>query len=444
MEATLCIVSLQLGAGRLVVKLNPRANHLMDEGKRIPVYLFYPLLFALVIGAGCRSGSDEEQLSQTALQRQAADPKAASFLIEAQDAFYRGAFGVALMLADSSQKYAPELADIPFLRGLVFTALSRLDEAQAAYEAVLVLDPNYQGVWLNLGSTAFRQGDRRKALRLYRKEQEAYSSPAVLLQMGRAYAELGVADSAQQAYQQAIAADSSYATAYFRLSELYKEEGELEKALEYSRQGLSLAPDNLNYRYFIGSLLLLMGAVGEAVEHLETVVEQRSWHYWAHYNLGQALVRLGRQEEALRYLAKAESLQGAVEDIQHWQSLTEQNPDQLMHWVNLGDALRRAGRIDEAIEAHQTAFYLGPQYLAVQNNLANLYLMRGDTAWAIAGYRLILRQDPTIVDVWLNLGSVYASAGKVAAARRVWENALQYEPDDSTVKAYLANLPHTP
>ncbi|MCH7521569.1 MAG: hypothetical protein IIB42_07735, partial [Candidatus Marinimicrobia bacterium] len=90
MEATLSVVSLLRVADRLVVKLYPRANHLMDEGKKIPAYLFYPLLFVLVIGAGCRSGSDEEQLSQTALQRQAADPKAASFLIEAQDAFYRG------------------------------------------------------------------------------------------------------------------------------------------------------------------------------------------------------------------------------------------------------------------------------------------------------------------------------------------------------------------
>jgi tetratricopeptide (TPR) repeat protein len=120
---------------------------------------------------------------------------------------------------------------------------------------------------------------------------------------------LGKADSAQYAYQQAIRVDSTFATAYLRLAELHKEKGELETALAYARRGLSLEPDNLNYRYFLGSLLVLHGQPQEAVDHLETVVKERPWHYWANYNLGQALVRLGRQEEGKRYLAKAESLQ---------------------------------------------------------------------------------------------------------------------------------------
>jgi tetratricopeptide (TPR) repeat protein len=398
----------------------------------------------LLIAAGCKSGSDQPEISQTVLQRQSADPKVTLLLIEAEDAFHQGAFGVALMLADSAERYAPELADIPFLRGLVYTVMIRFDEAEAAYNKVLELDPHYQGVWLNLGGIAFRQGQIRKALDWYRKEQEAYPSAVVLLQMGRAYAELREADRARKAYLQAIAADSSYATVYFRLSELYKEEGELEKALEYSRQGLTLDPDNLNYQYFVGSLLLLTGEIEEAVGYLQTVVAQYPWHYWAHYNLGQALLRQGRQDEGKRYLAKADSLQEGLQNIEEWQTLAEQNPDQFMLWVNLGEAFRRAGRIDKAINAHQIAFNLGPQNLALQNNLANMYLMRGDTTWAIAGYRLILRQDPTYAGAWFNLGVIYNSTGKVPEARWAFESALMYEPDDSAAKAYLAKLPDTP
>ena len=398
----------------------------------------------LLIAAGCKSGSDKPEISQTALQRQSADPKVTPLLIEAEDAFHQGAFGVALMLADSAERYAPGLADIPFLRGLIYTVMIRFDEAEAAYNKVLELDPHYQGVWLNLGGIAFRQGQFREALDRYRKEQEAYPSAVVLLQMGRVYAELREADRAREAYQQAIAADSSYATVYFRLSELYKEEGELEKALEYSRRGLSLDPDNLNYQYFVGSLLLLTGEIEEAVGYLQTVVAQYPWHYWAHYNLGQALLRYGRQDEGQRYLARADSLKEELQNIEEWQTLAEQNPDQFMLWVNLGEAFRRAGRIDEAINAHQIAFNLGPQNLALQNNLANMYLMRGDTAWAIAGYRLILRQDPTYAGAWFNLGVIYNSTGKVAEARWAFESALMYEPDDSATKAYLAKLPDTP
>lgn len=416
----------------------------MDDGKRFPAYLFYSLLFTLIIGAGCGSGSDEAHLSQSALQRQSADPTVALLMIRAEDASRRGDFTVALALADSAGLMAPRLADIPFLRGLIFTELKRFDEAQGAYEAVLALDPNYQGVRLNMGNNAFRQGDIHKALDLYRKEQAAHPSPAALLQMGRAYAQLQKVDEARQAYEQALAADSSYATAYMRLSELYKEEGELDKALGYSRRGLDLNPDNLNYRYYVGSLLLLTGAVEEAVDHLEGVVEQRPWHYWATYNLGQTLVRLGRGEEGKLYLAKAATLQKELKNIQDWNELAEMNPDQLMLWVNLGEALHRVGRTDEAIRAFQIALALRPAFTALENNLANLYLVWGDTVTAMSHYHAILQRDPTFPAAWLNLGVLYAEAGELEAARSAWENTLKYEPTDSTAKALLAQLPSIP
>lgn len=403
-------------------------------------HLLSGLIFLTVILAGCKSETDQEKESPGVLKGQTADSKVKLILIEAQDAFEQGAFGVALSLADSAERYAPELPDIPFLRGLIYTKMRLFDKAQISYERVLDLDPDYQGVWLNLGSTALRQGRPREALNLYRKEQEVRSSPAVLLQMGRAYQELGLVDSAEQAYLGAIALDNSYATVYFRLSELYKIEGKLEPALEYARRGLNLDPENLNYRYLLGSLLLLSAKEEEALKHLQMVVNQRPWHYWAHYSMGQALMRLGRKEVGHYYLDLADSLRQSVEEIQYWRSLAEMNPDQLMLWVNYGNALRRVGRIDEAIEAHHIAISLAPQNIALQNNLANLYMMRGDTAWAIAGYRRILLQNPAVADVWLNLGLVYSHMGETEAAKWSLENALRLEPDDSTVKAHLKAL----
>ncbi|MGH7491878.1 MAG: tetratricopeptide repeat protein [bacterium] len=380
-------------------------------------------------------------MSPTAQQRRTTDPQAAKFVVQAQDAFSKKAYNQALAWADSAERQAPDLADVWFLRGMIFTELRRYKEAEEAYGKVLSLDPRYQGAWLNLGSTALRQGNARKALDLYQKELKTYPTSAVLHQIGRVYANLGKADSARLAYEQAIAIDSSFATAYLRLAELYKEGGDLDQALRYARRGLALQPDNLNYRYFLGSLLLLSGQPQEAAAELEAVVAKRPWHYWANYNLGQALVRLGREAEGKRYLAKAESLQAELKNVQDWENLVENNPDQLMLWVNYGEALRRASRIEEAIEAYQVAIALEPRFAALQNNLANMYLMQGDTMTAVRQYMAILEQYPFLNDVWLNLGVVYANSGKVEAARHAWETALQYAPEDSTVKAYLARLP---
>jgi len=406
---------------------------------RTEMFMMTALLLTVYSFSACTSNQNEQSI--TAKKRKAADPVAVRYLIQAQDAFRQKAFNAALMLVDSAEYHAPDLADIHFLRGRIFSELMRYDKAEAAYRKVLSLDPDYQGVWLNLGSTAFRRGNIRQALQLYQKEQQAHPSAAAMHQIGRVYAKLGKTDSARYAYEQAIGMDSSSSASYFRLGELYKDEGELETALKYSRMGLSLDPDNLDYRYLIGSLLRQIGNFEEAAEHLRAVVEKRPWHYWGNYNLGQTLLRLGRRAEGQHYLAKAESLQVELKNIQDWQDLAENNPDQLMLRVNLGEALRRAGRVDDAIEAFNIALTIEPRFPALRNNLGNLYIMRGDTLAAIYHYRSILYRYPFFSDVWLNLGAAYANMGETEAARQAWNNVLKYAPDDSTAKAYLARLP---
>jgi len=347
----------------------------------------------------------------------------------------------ALALVDSAERYAPQLADVFFLRGLIHTEMRRYDLAEEAYKKVLAFDPFYQGAWLNLGSVALRAGETRKALSCYQKELANYPGAAALHQMGRVYAKLGQPDSARFVYEQALKADSTFTTAYLRLAELYQEEGELEQALKYARLGLQLEPENLNYRYFLGALLVSSGDLPEAVEQLEAVLQKRPWHYWANYNLGQAFLRMNREREGKRYLAKAESLQVELKNIQDWENLAENNPDQFMLWVNYGEALRRAGRWEEAREAFQLALSLEPRFVAVENNLANLYILTGDTAKAIIHYKSVLVRAPMMAEVWRNLGAAYANSKHFEQARAAWENALKHAPEDSTLKAYLAKLP---
>lgn len=403
--------------------------------------LLVGLVVCVSFGLSVSCSSQKDRESQTEEQRRAADPKAPRFLILAQDALSQKAFIAALAFTDSAELYAPQLADAPFLRGLIHTEMRRYDLAEAEYKKVLALDPFYQGAWLNLGSTALRAGDARKALGYYQKEMEHFPGAAVLHQIGRVYAKLGKPDSARHVYEQALKADSTFTTAYMRLAELYQEGGELEKALQYARLGMQLEPDNLNYRYFLGALLVSSGDLPEAVTQLEAVVQKRPWHYWANYNLGQALTRMGREAAGKRYLAVAESLQVELKNIQDWENLVENNPDQLMLWVNYGEALRRAGRFEEAIEAFQIALSIEPRFVALENNLANLFIVTGDTMKAIVHYKSVLERMPTLPEVWLNLGVAYANSKRFEQAREAWETALKYAPDDSTLITYLAKLP---
>lgn len=385
------------------------------------------------------------------------DPEAAPYVAEMQRAIGRRHFRAALAFADSALRRTPGLATVHFLRGNVFTELSQLDSARAAYRRVLALDPYYRGAWFKLGNNAFLQGQYREAVERYEREREVMTGspervkayyrnvdrealPVVVLQKGRSYQLLGEADSARAAYRRALALDSTSANAHAWLSELLEEEGEYGEALAHARYAFAREPGNVDYQYRVGSLLFKTGATEEAAPYLQAVLRQRPWHEGANYNLGQALMRLGEAEAAQRFLDRADTLQALQSGIAQAQAAAYQDPNRPDRWTELAGLMLQARRYEEARRAFGAALHLRPDDLALHNDLANLALALGDTSAAVAGYRTVLARDSTHADVWLNLGVVYASSGDLEAAQRAWEQALRHEPDHPEAKAYLARL----
>ena len=368
------------------------------------------------------------------------DPAVAGLIFQAETAFRNGYYTPALAITDSSLVNSPHSADIHFLRGRVFTKLARLNEAEVAYRTVLSLNPNYQGTWFNMGTNSIRQDDLPAAIAHYKSEMLLYPSARTMVQIGRAYADLGKIDSATFAYEDAIKADSKNAAAYMRLGHLYKDRGDITKAIEYATIGLDLDPENLDYKYIIGSLLLLNEEPKASLPFFQAVTSKRPWHYWAHHNLGQALYRIGDETQGQHYMDLAKELQKGIQEVENWRNLANMNPDQLMLWVNLGNSLKNMGRIQEAKDAFLVALSISPMSFALQNNIANLCLMDGDTVQAINRYKTILAFDSTLVDIWLNLGVVHASSGRINDARQAWMKGLEHDSDNTTLKDYLETL----
>lgn len=389
--------------------------------------------------AGCSSGA-QEPASATELKRQTLDPKVGAFLVDGQRAYERGVYTLALAMTDSAERYAPDLADLHYLRGLVYTQLNRGDVAQAAYETVLELDPRYKGARHNLGLLAFRQGKLRDAIDWFLKEDALETNTNVQLELGRAYARLGEPDSARAAYEAAVALDSTNATALMWLGQLHEELGELDEALAVSRRGLRLKPESRDYQYIIGSLLNRMGQAEEAVPYLRPIADERPWHHGAQYNLGQALMRLGHEDEAQTYFVRADSAQQVQQRISDAENAIGRDPQALEPWLHLGDLLRTSGQLDRAVEAYEVAVSLDPWNLYLQNNLALLMMESGDADGAIRRYRAILGMDSTLVDVWLNLGVAYANAGQRGPAEEAWTTALRHRPGYPPARALLARL----
>ena len=395
------------------------------------------VVFCLVASTmGCGDAS-----SITERARKHADPKAVNYLLDAQRAFEAHYYSSALILTDSARHYAPELADIHFLRGRTFTAMRQVDSAKAAYETTLSLDPGYPGVYFNMGNSAFLRGNPQEALTYYRKEQGLDDMSGYLIQLGRSYQDTGNPDSARWAYEKAIAVDSTNSTAYMWLGQVYEDEGALDEAIRYSKKGIALEPENMNFAYVVGAQYLKNEDLEEAVDYLGTAARGMPNHYAAHYNLGQAYMGLGFEDQGTFFLGRADSLLEIQKEIEKWENLVEGNSHEPLLWVNLGNALHQGGRTDDAIDALTVAFSLQPQWLELQNNIANLLLIKGDTAEAIRRYTGILDIDSTQADVWLNLGTIHALLGNYDTARTAWETTLRLQPNHPQANQYMAQLP---
>jgi len=384
--------------------------------------------------------TQEEQMSVSERQRRSLRPEAVQYLFKAQQVFQQGAYQWALALTDSVERYNPVLTDLHFLRGRIYTALNFMENAIDSYQKVVDIDSTYTGAWYNLGNIYFRQGKTKQAIKMYHREQSVTPASRNLLQLGRAYNSLGVTDSAKMAYEQAIAMDDSNASAYMWLGQLYEDQGELEKALQYSRKGLALHPNRLSYQFIVASQLVQANRPEEAVPYLTSVAENQPWNYGAHYNLGMAYARIGKEEQAKIYLDQADSLQKVSSEIQELEIRSDREPENFQIWLDLAQKLEDSGRLEEALQAYHNAEFLQPGNLPLQNNIAILITAMGDTSRAIARYKAIIRRNPNIPDVWFNLGVVYANIGSTAQAKQAWEKTLELNPDHQIAQNYLSRL----
>lgn len=419
---------------------------ILPAARRIRIVAVSTLL--LFVAVGCKLDAERDTGAVTDRAR-VVDQSAARFLLDAQDAFERGDIGAALALADSAEQNAPHagnlfLADLNFLRGRVYSEINDADAAQQAYERVLSLVPDYGGAYLNLGNNAFRSGQYKRALDYYEQEAVTHDDPRVKVYIGRTYIELGRVDSARLAFEAAIAQSDSFAEAHARLAYLYQQNGDVEQGLPHARRAVEQQPDNADYRYLVASMLLRNGEAEDAAGEFRQVVSRDARQSKGYFGLGRALARLGRTEEATRYLAIADSLKQIEDGLREYETKTRLYPDDPAAWATYGYALYQAGRDSEAMKAYQTVLRIDPENIDVRFGVANLFLKHHDLKRALGEYKVILRQDESFVPAWINAGIALARIGQRDAARVSWETALRHDPENKAAREYLAGLPPPP
>jgi tetratricopeptide (TPR) repeat protein len=117
--------------------------------------------------------------------------------------------------------------------------------------------------------------------------------------------------------------------------------------------------------------------------------------------------------------------QNSVILFEHTLAVTSDN--YLAH-TNLGVALNRAGRGEEAASHYLEAIRINPNFSNSHYNLANYYAARGDKEQAYRHYQEAIRIRPDYANAYNNLGVLLASQGRFKEAASQYEKALRIEP----------------
>ncbi|MEZ4700008.1 MAG: tetratricopeptide repeat protein [Rhodothermales bacterium] len=397
------------------------------------------VLAGMLVLGGC-ARDEATELTRTERLRLKIDPHVGQLMARSQAAFAQNNFNLALALTDSVIAVEPVLADPYFMRGRIFSRLNLPEQALESYHAVLNLDPEYRGAWYDMGLIAFKGGRLREAVEFMQNEESLDPTDFLYLEMGKIYARLGEPDSARMAYEKAIDLNPGNASAHMWFGQLLEETGDLDAALEQSLEGARIKPNDPEYEYIIGSLYFRKGDNEKAVEYLKPVADELPWHQGAHYNLGQALLRLGREKEAQPYLERADAAQQMQQAVNDAQAAVETDPDDRDKWVHLSEVLWKVDQKDKAVEAYSVALSIDPANFAMQTNLANMLVQKGDVEAGISRYHAILRIKPEMVDTWYNLGVAYANEKMYADARKSWEKALEYDAGNRKLRDALKQL----
>jgi tetratricopeptide (TPR) repeat protein len=243
--------------------------------------------------------------------------------------------------------------------GRALVEQKREQEAHAAFEHALLLEPESVLALSGLAQIAANEGKYSEAIGYYRAilKQKPYWGPANL-GLGKAMEALGRTEEAQQHFRQALL-NRLYTPASLRaLGSWCFEKGWLNAAVTNFADALKLEPMDAPTELNLGLTLALLGRHQEAQRHYAEALRLDPDLAEAHVRLGFELGRQGADAAALDHFAQAVRLR----------------PELLEARLDLGIALVNQHREQEALAQFQEALRQSPT-----NGVALKYVRRLET-----------------------------------------------------------------
>lgn len=257
-------------------------------------------------------------------------------------------------------------------------------ESEKAYKKALEIDGNNEEALTGLAMVYADVGDTKSAADLLKKATDKNPSVRTLAALAAAYEQLrdysnaaatlrkalelqpqnaeikrGLAqnllyaekyDEALELFGQLVAEEPKDAQAYLRMSQIYRQKRQFDKAREFSQKAQEADPNNLEVRFNEVGLLEAEGKTNEAIDNLKSILGTTSKRNYLPGEKNNRVILL----ERLGYLQRsAEQYPQAIESFQEMLKLDEEQGSRAT--VHIIETYRQARDIPKAYEEAKAA-----------------------------------------------------------------------------------------
>jgi tetratricopeptide (TPR) repeat protein len=255
----------------------------------------------------------------------------------------------------------------------------RLDDAVAALQQALRVQPDYAEAYRKLGCTYFRQG----------RHDEAVAS-----------------------YHQAIALQPSSGIFHSELGSVLVAQGKFHEAEAVCREAVRLQPADPGSHNALGTALVGQRKLVKAAESFREALRLEPKFHPAHHNLGLALATQFKRTQAIEMYREAIRLA----------------PDVAEYHLSLGKAFHVRGRLERAVKCYRRALELKPHYPDAQAALAVVLTLLGKPEEAAVCMQEALRLKPHFPEAYSDLGEAQNEMGDFAGAEASYREAARLDP----------------
>ena len=378
-----------------------------------------------------------------------------------------GAFPSALRRANDEIARRPQQALPQMLLAKVYLAQGKLDEAEAALQRAVALQPDFPTAYLLLARLYSETNRQQKALANLQsvlarnpKDESALMLSAII------YEKQGDFASARDAYEKILSVDRRFSSALNNLAYLYSERlSQNDKAFEMAQRARELLPTEPHTADTLGWILYkrrqypwALDLLKESAEKLPTEPDVLFHLAMTRYMMGdEALAKAGFEaalkerplldghEEALQRLAilaidPAAAPAGAVDALEKALLREPQDPVAL---ARIAAIHARSGSVDKAVGEYLKAIAASPANVATQVALARLYASQGKLPQALDLAKQARKLQPEDPDVGALLGRLAFATGDFTWAYSLAQESARARPDDPEVMVDLARAAYS-